>query len=219
MSTHPYYPPDLVIPNYEPNTRSLWALASVFSSVIGVFIGAVLAASHAVNGRLSRGEKLVISWFSLCGFLHCFFEGYFVLFHASIAGRQSLFAQLWKEYSLSDSRYLVSDPFMVCIETVTTLLWGPLSLAAAAATALRSRLKPLLVAGVAVGHLYGVTLYYATCFAEHAFTGRSHSRPETVYFWVYYVGFNMPWVVVPAGECFLPCRALWGAERSGEERN
>lgn len=74
------------------------------------------------------------------GFLHLFFEGispipplpspnpfltprpgYFVLNHAAIPASQSLFAQLWKEYSLSDSRYLTSDPFMLCIETLTVV--------------------------------------------------------------------------------------------------
>ncbi|CAL3965508.1 unnamed protein product, partial [Diplocarpon coronariae] len=30
-----------------------------------------------------------------------------------------LFGQLWKEYALSDSRYLTSDPFVLCMETVT----------------------------------------------------------------------------------------------------
>lgn len=44
-----------------------------------------------------------------------------------------------------------------------------------------------------VAHLYGVALYYATNWFE----GVSYSRPEFIYFWVYYVGFNMPWAVVP----------------------
>jgi cholestenol delta-isomerase len=47
--------------------------------------------------------------------------GYFVLNHASIPSSQSLFAQLWKEYALSDSRYMTSDPFMLCIETLTVV--------------------------------------------------------------------------------------------------
>jgi cholestenol delta-isomerase len=51
-----------------------------------------------------------------------------------------------------------------------------------------------------VGHLYGVALYYGTCgFAEHM-RGLSYSRPETLYYWGYYVGMNAPWVVVPCGE-------------------
>jgi cholestenol delta-isomerase len=44
-----------------------------------------------------------------------------VLHHASIPGSQGLFAQLWKEYALSDSRYMVSDPFMLCIESLTVV--------------------------------------------------------------------------------------------------
>ena len=34
---------------------------------------------------------------------------------------QDFFGQLWKEYSLSDSRYLTSDPFVLCMETVTAV--------------------------------------------------------------------------------------------------
>lgn len=48
-----------------------------------------------------------------------------------------------------------------------------------------------------IGHLYGVVLYYSTSLTELYFNGVSHSRPEFLYFWVYYVGFNGPWVVVP----------------------
>ena len=47
--------------------------------------------------------------------------GYFVLNHASLAGHQTLFGQLWKEYALSDSRYLTSDPFMISVETITVV--------------------------------------------------------------------------------------------------
>lgn len=53
---------------------------------------------------------------------------------------------------------------------------------------------------VCTAHLYGVALYYATNWAEHRATGRSYSRPEFLYYWVYYVGLNMPWVVVPTGK-------------------
>lgn len=34
---------------------------------------------------------------------------------------QDLFGQLWKEYALSDSRYLTNDPFVLCMETVTAV--------------------------------------------------------------------------------------------------
>jgi cholestenol Delta-isomerase len=53
------------------------------------------------------------------GSSHLFFEGYFVLNHGKLASMQTLAAQLLKEYSLSDSRYLTSDRFVVPIEAVT----------------------------------------------------------------------------------------------------
>lgn len=55
------------------------------------------------------------------GFVHLFFESYFVIHHVSLAGSQELFGQLWKEYSLSDSRYLTSDSFLVTMEAVTAV--------------------------------------------------------------------------------------------------
>lgn len=47
--------------------------------------------------------------------------GYFVWNHATLAGLQSVFAQAWKEYALSDSRYLTSDVFMLCVESITVV--------------------------------------------------------------------------------------------------
>jgi len=37
-------------------------------------------------------------------------------------------------------------------------------------------------------------LYFVTA----AVGGNKHCRPEALYFWVYYVGCNVPWLVVPA---------------------
>jgi cholestenol delta-isomerase len=55
------------------------------------------------------------------GAIHLFFEGYFSVNHQQMAPAQDLFGQLWKEYALSDSRYLTSDPFVLCMETVTAV--------------------------------------------------------------------------------------------------
>lgn len=45
------------------------------------------------------------------------------MFHAGGMGKmQDLFGQLWKEYSLSDSRYLTQDnAFVLCMETITAV--------------------------------------------------------------------------------------------------
>ena len=39
----------------------------------------------------------------------------------NLSGKQDLFGQLWKEYAFSDSRYLTSDPFVLCMETITAV--------------------------------------------------------------------------------------------------
>ena len=48
-------------------------------------------------------------------------SGYFSYNHTRMAGQQDFFGQLWKEYAWSDSRYLTSDPFVLCMETVTAV--------------------------------------------------------------------------------------------------
>lgn len=53
--------------------------------------------------------------------LHCFFEGYFMINHDHMASAQDLFGQLWKEYALSDSRYMTSDTLVLCMETITVV--------------------------------------------------------------------------------------------------
>ncbi len=49
--------------------------------------------------------------------------GYFVLNYAQVAGSQGFLAQLWKEYALSDSRYLTLDPIVLCMETITAVCY------------------------------------------------------------------------------------------------
>lgn len=47
--------------------------------------------------------------------------GYFIYHGSNLAGMNTTFAQLWKEYALSDSRYLTSDVFVASIETITVV--------------------------------------------------------------------------------------------------
>lgn len=41
--------------------------------------------------------------------------------HARMASAQDFFGQLWKEYALSDSRYMTSDTLVLCMETITVV--------------------------------------------------------------------------------------------------
>ncbi|KAL6694691.1 Emopamil-binding protein [Trichoderma pleuroticola] len=197
---HPYYPLGVSIPNYRPNDLPLSRSLPVFGALIGaVVVSAYLLAGSGSGSRhrVRPIDRFAASWFALCGFLHVAFEGYYILHRTSISSKNTLFAQLWKEYALSDSRYLTSDIFTVCVETITVFAWGPLSLITVICICTNHPSRHLFQIVVCVAHLYGVALYYATNWAEQRFHGVSYSRPEFLYFWVYYVGFNAPWAIVP----------------------
>ncbi|KAL2878276.1 hypothetical protein SGCOL_006528 [Colletotrichum sp. CLE4] len=195
---HPYYPVTAALPHYVANKNSVLGLLVFFGSIISSVVFTAVVGARNAYPQLTASDQLTVVWFALCGFLHCFFEGYFILNHRRLASDQSLFGQLWKEYALSDSRYLTSDPFMLCVESFTVFVWGPLCWAIVITTAKRSQLRYPFQIIMSVGHLYGVVLYYSTSLIEFYSNGVSHSRPEFLYFWVYYIGFNAPWVVVPA---------------------
>ncbi|KDN62987.1 putative emopamil binding protein [Colletotrichum sublineola] len=108
-----------------------------------------------------------------------------------------IFGQLWKEYSLSDSRYLTQDSFIVCMETVTALFWGPLSFACAYCIVAGHPLRHPLQLVISLGQLYGDVLYFATCSFEELVAKIVYCRPEEFYYWCYYVFFNAFWIVIP----------------------
>ncbi|KAI1501227.1 Emopamil binding protein-domain-containing protein [Biscogniauxia marginata] len=195
---HPYYPLGVSIPSYAPNEAPVSVLLPAFGGALAfVLVGAAVVARRS-NPGLSASSLAVFCWFVMNACIHCIFEGYFVLNHATVASSQNLLAQLWKEYALSDSRYLTSDFFMLSVEGITASVWGPLCLLNAVSIVRASPARHALRIIACTAHLYGVALYYATSLSELYFAGRSHSRPEDLYFWVYYVGFNLPWAVVPA---------------------
>lgn len=88
------------------------------------------------------------------------------------------------------NRYLTKNTFVLCVETLTVLLWGPGCFLVAALILQRSPWRYPLQIIVSMGQLYGDALYYATSFFDHAVNGISYSRPEAVYFWFYFVGCN-----------------------------
>lgn len=123
--------------------------------------------------------------------------GYFALYAHDLPSRRTLLAQAWKEYSLSDSRYLTADTFVVCMETITAVFWGPLSFAIAWCIINNHPLRHSLQTIVSLGQLYGDVLYYATCTFDFIISGIEYSRPELAYFVGYYLFLNSFWIVIP----------------------
>lgn len=137
-------------------------------------------------------------------------SGYYAYNQARLATMNTFFAQLWKEYAMSDSRYLTSDAFVLCMESVTAALWGPTSFIVVYMIATDHPLRHPLQALVSTGQIYGDILYYATSMFDHYMLDVQYSRPEAFYFWGYYVLMNAFWIVIPGSE-FTLVLGRWNA--------
>lgn len=121
LASHPYYPPDIEIAGYLANAYGVPTLLSFFATgCVGIFTFTYFIISRT-RSSLPTSELLTVLWFVLCGCIHAFFEGYYVVNFRAMGGLQTVFGQLWKEYALSDSRYLTRDPFVLCMETITAV--------------------------------------------------------------------------------------------------
>ncbi|SAM04987.1 hypothetical protein [Absidia glauca] len=199
MSSHPYYPRHLILTDYEPNQRSMLYLLMV----VGGLLGSIALGSWYAASRKNRPGALYFVWFMICGLLHCCFESYWLWHHTDITSRTDLFAELWKEYAHGDSRYLTSDPLVITLETITVFVWGPLCFLSAWAwwQNWASHLLYQLVASV--GHLFSCSLYFILDFPDFA-----NCDPHAFYFWIYFVAFNAPWILVPGTVIFRNGRRI-----------
>ncbi|KAL3424763.1 3-beta-hydroxysteroid-Delta(8),Delta(7)-isomerase 2 [Phlyctema vagabunda] len=197
IKQHPYYPLEVEIASYLANEWSVPVLLGIFFTGCAAIVFGTRLTVKRIYPNLPRSEKCAIWWFIISGAIHFFFEGYFSLNHTRMGPAQDLFGQLWKEYALSDSRYLTSDPFVLCMETVTAFTWGPLCFVVAAMIPNEHSLRHPLQIIVCVGQIYGLILYYATSMFDHYYRGVAYSRPEFLYFWFYYFFMNFIWMVFP----------------------
>ena len=63
---HPYFPEDVVVPNYVPNVTPVGSLLGNFVCLIGIFLIPVVYMARRINPCLSIEELVVMSWFLLC---------------------------------------------------------------------------------------------------------------------------------------------------------
>ncbi|KAL4774558.1 Emopamil-binding protein [Aspergillus nidulans var. acristatus] len=215
--SHPYYPIDAPIIDYTPNETSVLGLISAAGVGCAVLLGAILLLSIWARPNLRKPDRIAILWFALSGTLHCLFEGYFMINHGRMGSAQDFFGQLWKEYALSDSRYLTSDTLVLCMETITVLLWGPLCFGVAYSIFFNHSMRHPLQIIVCMAHLYGDTLYFATSIYDDHVHERPYCRPEPFYFWVYYFAMNFIWIVVPAIYLYQSMKAISHAMKKAEK--
>lgn len=198
LPIHPYYPLDIEIADYVANEWGTLTLVSIFAAVCAAVFTVTYAVVKKARPNIAVGEIWTILWFVLSGCIHLILEGYYVYHFQHLASKQTLLGQLWKEYALSDSRYLTQDSFNLCMETITAVFWGPLSFLLAGLITKNHHLRHPLQLVVSLGQLYGDVLYYATALFNHVVHRVSYSRPEGCYFWGYFVFMNVFWVVIPS---------------------
>ncbi|CAC5355117.1 EBP [Mytilus coruscus] len=157
---HPYFPRDLSIPNYKPNKISIQELLGIFFSL--VLIVFIITWIYTTKKKFTVGYRLLLCWFTICGFIHTILEGYFAFNHSTLAGGSSYLAEMWKEYGKGDSRYITSDTFTVCMEGITAVIDGPLCFLTVIAYITNSPYRYVLQLIVSLCQLYGDTLYLLT---------------------------------------------------------
>ncbi|XP_006876712.1 PREDICTED: 3-beta-hydroxysteroid-Delta(8),Delta(7)-isomerase [Chrysochloris asiatica] len=192
---HPYWPRHLRLDNFVPNDRPTWHLLAGLFSASGVLVMTTwLLSGRAAVVPLGTWRRLTLCWFAVCGFIHLVIEGWFALYHKDLLADQAFLSQLWKEYAKGDSRYLLGDNFIICMETITAWMWGPLSLWVVIAFLRQQSFRFILQLVISVGQIYGDVLYFLSELRD----GFQHGElGHPLYFWFYFVFMNALWLVVP----------------------
>ncbi|KAF7813795.1 putative 3-beta-hydroxysteroid-Delta(8),Delta(7)-isomerase [Senna tora] len=150
-------------------------------------------------------------WWAFTGLTHFIVEGYFVFSPEFTKDKTANYlAEVWKEYSKGDSRYVARDAAVVAVEGITAVLEGPASLLAVYAIATGKPYNYILQFAICLGQLYGCLVYYITAILE----GDNFSA-STYYYYAYYIGANFSWIVIPtliAARCWRNICAAFQAQ-------
>lgn len=194
-SHHPFYPVGLRL---EHAYTEMTVPAIYIFMVFGASVGALILGMWQLSVNIPMKERILTCWLAVTAAIHMIIEGYIVVtpeFYTHTA--DTYLSEAWKEYTKADSRYATRDSFIISMEAVTAFAVGPMCVMATFGVLQRKAWRwPLLII-LSVCQIYGDVLYYGTCYLE----GFVHSRPETLYFWVYFVILNALWIVIPATVC------------------
>ncbi|XP_021861104.2 probable 3-beta-hydroxysteroid-Delta(8),Delta(7)-isomerase [Spinacia oleracea] len=189
---HPYPPKHLNLSDFTPNLLSETTILGTFAAA-SIVLFCLTWFLSGLSSKTTKFEKLVIFWMTFNGLVHLTLEFYLVFkpeFYKDKTG--SILAEIWKLYSKSDSRYLSLDSTTIALEGISIFILGPANLLAAYATTTQKSYRYPLQLSVSLGDLYGFVIYVMT-----AFLGGESFSASPYYFYVYFIGFNSPWVFVP----------------------
>ena len=192
---HPYTPPNLQLENFVANSKTGVRLLLTFFGTLSTLLAALyLAAGYNKYMREDFLCRMKMCWFFSCGFIHLVLEGFYFFNYQTLPSNNSFLAQMWKEYSICDSRYIAGDSFIVCMEGITSLLDGPLALYALYTFVTHHHNRYIIQLCLSLCQLYGDVLYFTTEYVEDFNHG---PYGDVVYFWFYFVFMNLLWIVIP----------------------
>ncbi|XP_029941921.1 emopamil-binding protein-like [Salarias fasciatus] len=177
-----------------PPGMSLVSLLSLLACSFQLLAAVLLTRRY--GGRSSAADRWVLLWLFYDVIVHLTLEGPFV--YMSLGGTvetsEGPLAELWKEYSKADSRWLVSDPTIVSIEILTVVLDSLLGILLIHAVLHDKYYRHFLQITLSVCELYGGWM----TFCPDWLMGSPHLNTSSwLYLWVYLVFFNGVWVLVP----------------------
>jgi hypothetical protein len=172
----------------------------VIFDVVVMAVGAVATAGLAfVTGKkskLSLVNTLTIWWLMWDIIVHVVVEAPFLIISmVSTANKStSFFALPWKEYGKADTRWLDSNPYIVCLECVAVFpvtIWCVMLIYAIVR---RRPYRHWLQLVLSTCELYGNWMQFGP---EWIAGNPDLSASDPVFLWVYLVFFNAIWLVFP----------------------
>ncbi|KAH6765785.1 C-8 [Perilla frutescens var. hirtella] len=189
---HPYVPRDLKLPGYVPVFLSQSTILTVYGTSSVLVVSFMWLLSGRVQ-KISKVDRILMCWWIFTGLTHIILEGYFAFTPDFYKVKTPHYlAEVWKEYSKGDSRYVGRDSAVVAVEGITAAIEGPACLLAVYAIAMKSSYSYVLQLAICLGQLYGCAVYFATAILE----GDNFATSE-FYYYAYYVVANMWWVFIP----------------------
>jgi len=189
---HPYVPKDLDLPGFVPGFLSQSTILAVYGLSSLVIVSLVWFLSGRLP-KLQKIDRLLMCWWLFTGLTHIILEGYFVFSPEFYKEKTAHYlAEVWKEYSKGDSRYVARESGVVVAEGMAAVLEGPASLLAVYAIATKKSYSYILQVAISLGQLYGTAVYFITSYLEG-----DNFAASTYYYYAYYITANASWVIIP----------------------
>ncbi|CAM9708001.1 unnamed protein product [Chrysoparadoxa australica] len=143
--------------------------------------------------KLSRAEVVLVVWAVLSAFILIFFDGAFAILNSAV-GSNLWLVGLWEWWGHVDSRYLISDAFVVSHHGLRAFVAGPLLLVYATGVYTRQSFRHILAICLCTTLAVTQTLYLVTEVRSNF----SHTAQAPAWvFWLGFIGVGMIRLALP----------------------